>query len=245
MDINKLNHDCWEIIERYRNLDVYGKKVCTPYFINNAEKYFTQLMNTAGIPSDSVKKVGELYNNREVPYGWYRGKGAPKQISESIEKISEIVGFTLDNLSVDAIQEYMKIFGVGIDCSGFVYNVLSFAFGKTGLLEKFNNSLAWLNPEKQGPTRAGVFVFSGEASDEVKIEDLRSLDVILVKNIKGAGGYSHMMMILEGDNGLNVAQSTLSIVPAGVHIEKLEEWKVSNEDRSDLEFRRLKILDNE
>jgi hypothetical protein len=95
----KLSQAALEVIKKYSELDILGKKVCTPYFIN------------------SNKKRAEL---RVMA-----GKGAPEEIIHEVKVWAQVKGFDLARAKEDQIREFMMDLGIGIDCSGFVVHVLN------------------------------------------------------------------------------------------------------------------------
>lgn len=245
-----------ERIRDYQELDIYGKKVLTPYFINIPVMFFTQLMRDVGISEKKLKEFYESYKQRKIPYGWYQGKGTPEEITSATLIISNKVGLPLKNASPEVVKQFMKLYGLGIDCSGFIYQTLSYAFGKIGKLQQFNDSLSWENPKFQTAYRAGVFVFAGEASGLIRPEEANSLDVICIK--KRNGEYGHIALLVRQNNKLMIAQSEVSVVPDGVNLSNFyvdremshfgfkpeigKSWQQLYKEGT-LEFRRLKILD--
>ncbi len=132
--------------------------------------------------------------------------------------ISEQVGISLKNATSYGIEEFMKLYGLGVDCSGFVFNTLSFAFEKSGLRKEFMDSLAWPNPEKQGVNYAGAFTFASEMICKISPNELRPLDLVL---IKGKTDYNHIAMIVEVEGKLMLAQSNLDSIPNGVSLSEV------------------------
>ncbi len=112
----------------------------------------------------------------------------------------------------------MKLFGIGIDCSGFVYNVLKHALEQTGEFEKFNNSLQWKS-EKHNVDNAGVFVFKQPATDVIEPKDAQALDLVIIKKGKK---HTHICLILEKEGQLKLAQSSIATNPAAVTVTDLE-----------------------
>lgn len=81
------------------NFKVVGKKVIIPYWMNKFEKEING------------------------PYG---GKGTPTEILEATLKAAKEQNMNLDKMSRVAINLFMKKNRIGLDCSGFAYQVLDF-----------------------------------------------------------------------------------------------------------------------
>lgn len=93
--MNKLESFVTKRIPDYQNIKVFDKKVSCPYFINNIGFFIDFLTSKAEIDEEKARKVHDLYKERSIPYGWYRGKGTPEQISKATEEISELVEIDL------------------------------------------------------------------------------------------------------------------------------------------------------
>ncbi|OGC52186.1 hypothetical protein A2982_01730 [candidate division WWE3 bacterium RIFCSPLOWO2_01_FULL_39_13] len=214
IDLKMLNKYAVKRCRDYLELNVYGKQVVTPYYINNIQPEFIELMRESGINEELAKKVSEKYKNKLVPYGWYRGKGTPEQLSRSAETLSDRVGLSLKNATKNGVGEFMKLYGLGIDCSGFVYNLLEYAFHKTSLGNEFEASLDWRDEKKMGANYAGTFVFAGKASNPITVDQARPLDLVFIKD---KSKHLHMGIFLFFDRlGLCLAQSSLVTIPSGV-----------------------------
>jgi hypothetical protein len=254
MDIKQLNKYCLERIWQYQNLNLFGKKVNTPYFINSVEQKFVDLMRTCGISQNKIREFHQRYKNREINYGWYMGKGTPEEICNAVNKICSENGIDLKGTKKEVIAEFMKLYGIGIDCSGFVYNVLDYAFGKLGSLEELKKRLAWQDIQKQTPSRAGVFIFKGSASSVISAKEARPLDLICIS----FQNYDHIGMLIDAADKLKVAQSTIGVLPTGVNLSSFsvssrgipvfgyqpddtDNWEKLYKNGK-LEFRRLKVL---
>jgi hypothetical protein len=94
-----LNQKIKNIILEYENIKVDGKSVVCPYYIN------TKIVK------------GEL--------GVLAGKGLPKEIIHEVKVWAKVKGFDIEKASDVDIREFMIQQKIGIDCSGFVVNVLN------------------------------------------------------------------------------------------------------------------------
>jgi len=244
-------------IDRYLNLEILNKKVRCPFAINIVEREFISLMSQSGIDKEKIEKVHSLYSNNKSKYGWYRGKGTPEQIEEAFLSICKLQNFNITNSSPEGIRATMRNYGLGIDCSGFIYNVLLPAFEDLGMKDSFIKSLEWGDKDKTGASRASVDVFSGRASTVISdLNFLNNLDLVLMKNKEGSN--NHMAIILKDKEMLKVVQSSLTMEPNGVRVDRMklknsiprfefqpnigEDWNTLYAN-GQIEFRRLKILE--
>ncbi len=184
-------------------------------------------------------------------------KVCQSKLKKSLIKLSSSYEFDLKKNSIkDNIRDYMLFFGLGIDCSGLVYNVLDFAFREAGLDGILENHLKCRNNSKRGVYRAGAFVFASSSIKIINPGEARELDLILKKSKKN-NKYTHVALILRRQKDLFVCQSTLQLAPVGLHIDKLvveennfhidgqyilsDEWNNLYKDKR-LEFRRLSFV---
>lgn len=254
-NLTKINASAHEYIKRYQHLRIFDQYVNTPYYINNPGMFvFTKMLAGLELSDEHKKKFFDTYKNREVPFGWYRGKGTPEQLEEAVLKISEQVGIGLSNATSYGIEEFMKLYGLGVDCSGFVFNTLSHAFTQSNLEKEFMASLGWGNPDKQGVNYAGAFVFASGEISVISPAEIRPLDLVLIKESRE---YSHIGLIVEDERKLYLAQSNLDSIPNGVSLSEVEiqdsapyfhfkpqiatDWNTYIE-RGVLEFRRFNFL---
>lgn len=85
-------------IERYMKLQIGGKEVRCPYYIN-------------------LKRAKDL---RAMV-----GKGTPEEIEIEAQVWAKMKGIELEELNANKIREFLMNRGIGIDCSGFVIHVLN------------------------------------------------------------------------------------------------------------------------
>lgn len=250
-----LNRWSWKIVDRYLNIKVGDNRLVCPYFNNWIEGYFLELMRKVKVDEIKIDELHQLYVDRGVDYGWFRGKGTPEQIEESIIALAEEKGWNVFDAKEQGIVEFMRMFGLGIDCSGLVYNVLNFALQSVGLTGRLDEVLDYKNKKKTGVYRAGAFSFAGKASEIIAPKEVNSCDVICVKNKKGL--YNHVALVLKRKGKMFVVQSvTMTADYPGVNVNGFEviegmpvfdfkpllgdPWEKLYEDGR-LEFRRLNL----
>ncbi len=218
--LDRANKHALDYISRYQNLRIYDQTVNTPYYINNLGIYvFTPMLELLDPTDENKKKFLDAYKNCEMPFGWYRGKGTPEQLEEAVLSVSEEVHISLKRATAFGVVEFMKLYGLGVDCSGFVFNTLLYTFEKLGISKEFMSSLNWANPEKQGVNYAGAFTFAGEMIPLIDPSELQPLDLIL---IKGSRVYNHVAMVISQNDILQMAQSNLDSIPNGVSLSQID-----------------------
>lgn len=85
-------------IDRYLNLQLGGKSVVAPYYMN-------------------LKRAKDL---RAMV-----GKGTPDEIEMEVQIWAKLRAKDLDTMTAEAIREFMMAEDIGIDCSGFVMHVMN------------------------------------------------------------------------------------------------------------------------
>ena len=88
-----------KFLNQFFNFKVFEKKVVIPYWMNKLDK--------------------EIYG----PYG---GKGTPQEILKATIEAARQESINLHDLSSGEIYAFMKKNRIGIDCSGFAYQILNF-----------------------------------------------------------------------------------------------------------------------
>lgn len=258
IEISRLNEFALSRVEEYQKLKISNFEISTPFFSNDIVSLFGLIMRKAGLNSQEIKRVFSFYNNNRIPFGWFRGKGTPKQITTATEEIANYYDLDLSQAKKpEVIIEFMKSVGLGIDCSGFVYQTLHHAFRKIERPEMFMNSLSWENNiQEKNEYNVGVQNFLGKASQPIFHREIQPLDIIVTKHSKDAH-FSHIATILRRESGLVIAHSAIGQIPTGVNVSPL---RISQEGpefgfkpnltaswenlykRGMLEFRRLNIV---
>lgn len=250
IDRTKLNNLAWQRVQEYQNLSIAGKKVHCPYAINFFSSNIKSLMQQADVDEDHMTETLKLYKQRHVGYGWYRGKGTPEQIAAAAEELGEMHGYNLANSTPAGIAEFMKLFGLGVDCSGFVFNVLEYAYSQTTNGLDFSSKLSWKDKDRVGVDYAGA-AFLADNSRLIEASEVQPLDLVFYYS---DGSHSHIALILESENGLQIVQSNIDCLPTGINVSALtitssqpnfaytpaigSPW---NDYRESLQFRRLAL----
>lgn len=202
-------------IDDYIHIPIGDKLIRAPYFINWFHTALSNLAWKAKLPDEHLTKLLELYEQREIEYGWYLGKGTPEEIRDAALTQLHRSEYDPHVMQAEAIVEFMKLIGLGVDCSGFVFNVFYYAFEKLGIADKYISSLDWPDRKKTGPTYAGVKVFLGEASSPIDFHELQAGDILEIN------GW-HMAIIVEREKQLYIAQSNFNCIPTGINLSKLD-----------------------
>jgi len=226
INLEKLNKYIVEGIYQYQNIDVGSYKISTPYAMNvfgiALKNSFTKLNLKEEVDKQLVRRVYDQFKDNKLIFGMYAGKGTALEISDAIKRLIEDFDIEFENLKPEGLVELLRLYGIGIDCSGFVYNILRAAFSEINLLNEFKNSLSWTDQSKMNVRYAGVFVFGNGASKELELSEAQQGDLILFKE---NNLYTHMALIFEDKGVLKLAESTLYVENPGIQI---SEWKVKN-----------------
>lgn len=258
-DLETLNKLALERVDRYQHLRVGRTFVNTPFFINQMQSWLFNSMQKANISDDQIENVMSGYGKtKEMPYAWYKGKGSPEELEQATKELAQQFGLDLNRATPEAAVEFMKYVGLGIDCSGFVTNVLDYAFRQDGLnlLEELDTF-----PHENGRRskyRAGVSSYVNGKTHTIEPDTIGPLDLLIRKGWHDHAW--HMGVILQTEDYLVLAHSTLGLTPNGVHTSRIRvennkpifsfkpnlspvDWEEYYE-KGDLEFRRLDILDD-
>jgi len=156
-ELKKFYPKSYFLLLKYLNLDFGKNKINTPYWINNIKK---------GIR------------------GPFSGKGLPGQIVRAAKDRAKKQNKVLSRLNEHEVLEFLKQNRIGVDCSGFAYNLLNRMDkekGGNGIADDifaqkvFNNwNPAW---------RAGANILTGnKVSKSVALEDVALGDMIRLDN---------------------------------------------------------------
>lgn len=99
METFKLNNEIQRLIENYFKLTIGGKEIVCPYFINKK----------------SVR------GNLRV----MAGKGSPEEIELESKIWAKVRDFDLNNATTEEVRAFLQQEKIGIDCSGFIAQILS------------------------------------------------------------------------------------------------------------------------
>ncbi len=173
-----LPEEAWQTINEYKYLPLGGKKVTSPYYINLS------------------KERGGL---RVLV-----GKGTPEEILHEVKVWGKLKGFELENASQHQIREFMIQRKIGIECSGFLYHVITrwlqakhkgnlvskLKFHNNGFVNRFRR---WLRPAENVSANT---MTSDLNTEKIKnLNDIRPGDLIRAKGrVKNA---HHVAMISE------------------------------------------------
>jgi len=163
-----------KFLEQFFNFKVYGKKVIIPYWMN--------------------KLVKEIYG----PYG---GKGIPQEILKATIEAAKSEKINLRNLSSKEIYAFMKKNRIGLDCSGFAYQILNFLDHQKGG-DGIENSVVGVDGAGIRKTDAdaltnNINTLSVATYSQIKTGDLLRLDggghvAVIVKNSENEIVYAHI-----------------------------------------------------
>ena len=190
-----------KLLYDFTHLPLGDKKIRCPYWKNKIEK-----------------KV----------FGPCGGKGSPLQIIEATREEAQNIKINLDHLSKSEILELMQNKKIGIDCSGFVYqmlDVLDKEKGGEGIVKKV------IGLGGQGITKTNVQCLTDNINSlpVLKIKDIKIGDLLRLKNGK------HLAIIIRIKKKgkriveLTYAHSSNATQISGVHTAKI---KIKNSNGS-------------
>lgn len=247
--LNQLNSAAWQQVNAYQNLQLGGKTVSCPYAINFFTGHISKLMHQANLTEQDIARVSQLYKDQAIEYGWFRGKGSPQQITQATEELAVAHGYNLAISTPQGMSEFMKLFGLGVDCSGFVWHCLNHAWTTIYPDQDFSIHFTWPSPDKTGPNYAGSY-FWAQHSQAIPVTELQPLDLVLLKE----DHYAHVALVLSQNNIFHLVQSNISHHPTGINVSRLnihpphfDYTPNLNRNWNDLpstqiEFRRLNLL---
>lgn len=255
LTLELLNEYALERVNRYLNLRIKGLKVPCPFYLNFPGSLWKKAFRRAGATKEMVKKARIYFENREFAYGWLNGKGTPEEIENAAEEMLEKIFPKFHYYTETGIDSFLRSRGIGIDCSGFVFNVLHQTFIRVDLEEEFMSSLSWKANSIRRASRAGVYIFSGDSSRLVDPTNTRPMDLLAMRI---DGKLEHVSLVLDREGTLAVAQSIISSKFSGVTLSDIYirnnkpifiQKKVMGPSWDDywnqgiLEFRRLKCVE--
>jgi hypothetical protein len=163
------------IIESYRNLDIDGTKVRTPYFRN-------------------IKRIrGGL---RVLT-----GKGSAQELQNETRIFAKLRGYDLKGKSPEETREFMQLQGLGIDCSGFVIHVYN-EWTKMKLNQRLPHYLSRkpikglgqkvLYSFKYAQLTSALMLTSEHNTNKVELKDIQPGDLL---RLRGAKQGDHILLI--------------------------------------------------
>ena len=152
-----------KFLEQFLNFKVVGKKVVIPYWKNDLKKSI---------------------------FGPFGGKGTPEQIKQAVTEAALKVNLNLENLSPNEIHMLMKQNKIGLDCSGFAYQILNF-LGKEKYGEGIENKVKGVNG--QGITKTNADALAN-IENTIIVKDLKEVQV---GDLLRFSGGRHIAVIVE------------------------------------------------
>lgn len=121
--------------------------------------------------------------------------------------MAKITDRDISKMSSDAIYEMLKLFGIGIDCSGLVFNAFMNAFTAVGQDKVFVSSLSGLASEVTA-SKIGAKAFY-LSSNEISVSEMSAGDIVY----KVGDSFDHIALIIEEDSQLFYAQPVVDMCP--------------------------------
>jgi len=187
--IKELPNFVKDIINSYRNLNINGIKIRTPYFRN-------------------VKRIrGGL---RVLS-----GKGSAEELQNETKIFAKLRGYDLKDKSIEETRKFMQSQGLGIDCSGFVIHVYNEwtkkKLGKPIAHYLSRKPIKGFGPKvlyslKYAQLTSALMLTSEHNTNKVALKNVEPGDLI---RLRGAKRGDHILLIskVEYDNATNLPLS--------------------------------------
>lgn len=203
MDISKPNQILLDVADQYLHITYQNIVVPVPYFINTAEQIYKQVMGNVGIESDKVNSAITTIKEGKTPLGSTGGKGSPQEITRDLERLMVY----LDELGYHPTSEmhvrsWMAEMHVGLDCAGYIYNILLEVQNQTGV--NIIDKLAWKDVTNKRPSHAGAFIFDAIQLEQVDdYRNLKPLDILIFDD------HTHVGILCDYKNGLYLTDCSM------------------------------------
>lgn len=198
----KANKIALELTDSYQNIKYGDLVVPVPYFINIAEQEYKKAMLDIGLTKEEIKKITEYVKAGKTALGAYGGKGSPEELDEDVSRlVEELKEMRFVPKTEDHLRDWMKQMHIGLDCSGYVYNV--FKKIEEMLDIEILSEFVWAEPETKKPTHAGVFIFDSDNLETINDFNLKSLDILIFDD------YSHVGIVLEVESDLKLVDCSM------------------------------------
>lgn len=250
MQQTEINKYLKERIQDYLNLNIYGVTLPALYHINYVENQIKSFLSEIGVEKSKIEEFHKRFKNKETEYGWGLGKSSPEELEQNTTELLDLYELNQEELSEEGVENIMRLHGIGIDCSGFVYQVLKYTFEELGQMEEFKQSLAWEDRDESA-TNADVELLS-RSSFEINLYELQPADLVIIQTEEN----NHCGIIFRQEEQLKLAQVSLFIDNAQVSISSLNiedgrplfnfkknvgtDW-ISMFESGDLKFKRLEL----
>jgi hypothetical protein len=185
-----------KFLDQFFQLKIAGKKVRLPYWRNK--------INFAGL-----RRI-------QGPFG---GKGTPAQIRQATYQKAREEKIDLEPYSAKQIRQFMKQKKIGLDCSGFAFQVLNF------LQPNFWKSLKMAPGKSKNPIKkfnANALTAQENTVKINKTADIKVGDLIPVGFCPNKKQIDHIMIVVDKNNREIVyAHSSNKTKPSGPHLGKI------------------------
>lgn len=180
--------------ERFMNIAVGSRFIPCPFFMNNDPRYKETMY------FQSFSKGGKL---------------TPDEIEDKIIKTAIANQISPDELNPDQLKEFLLFYGIGIDCSGFVYQFLKQAYqtlGGKNFEEKIVNE-----DGKTGITKIGAkqLLLDNNSYPVENIKSIKPADFV-IEHSPYSSSHSVVIANITG-SVLNCIHATNEIQNSGVH----------------------------
>lgn len=158
--------------------------------------------------SDPDLKGTEMF--KAIPRG---GKMSPLDISEMSVRLLAEKGLNLENMSADQIRSFNRQNGIGVDCSGFSYQLTRHIYAEIGGVD-FDQKVVGVN-SLYGITKVSSDYLTND-HNSILITDVNQVkpgDLI-----RGMGGVHSLVVVSRNNDWLRCAHSSDGVPAVGVSI---------------------------
>lgn len=191
------------IANQYQHLTYGDLVVPVPYFINTAEQIYKQTMKEVGIEVETVNKVIKYIKEGKTPLGSTGGKGSPEELTADLARLMvylDSIGY--HPTSKVHLRSWMTEMHIGLDCAGYVYQILSAVEKELGM--PVLDNLAWRDKENTKPSHAGAFIFDSDSLEKITdFRQLRPLDILIFSD------HTHVGLVCNFNNRLTLTDCSM------------------------------------
>lgn len=202
------------VIDHYQHIKFGERTITPPYFINSVEMIYRNIFLKAGASPEVVDLAIKMIRHNETPLDGRVGKGTPEEFEAALIRLRDYLltqGINLAKKDDRLVRIFMKAFHLGIDCSGFVFNVLLKSLSAKEF-EELLLKLSWINDTNRTVTQAWCAVYqTDKLSTITDISAIQPLDLLVLKDL------THIGIVIYKDEKYFLADSSIELDGITLH----------------------------
>jgi hypothetical protein len=227
MDFSKANQTLLEVTESYQNIKFGDKTVAAPYFINFAELVYKQAMSDFNLSKEDIRDVLKPIREGKTGLGSKAGKGSPEDLNQDVVRLlSYIKTWGFEPKRIETVRRWMVMMHIGLDCSGYVYNVIK-AIEEEQKIDLLS-LMSWADPTKMIPSYAGAFIFNSDKLIEITdVKTIKPMDILIYKDNTHVGliaNYKGELCLADCSMSRDVSLRKITFENNKVLVEDSEDW---------------------